>query len=513
MKPSRFDAVEERLLVLAPIGSDAENTRTFLARFGIAALPCESMEELCAHLAGPAGAVLVAEEALTPKAIEQLTEVLEAQPTWSDLPILLMTTSSDDAVANSRLISLFGKNGNVTLLERPFRVLTLTSAVSSVLRARRRQYEVRNLIQQRDNFLAMLAHELRNPLAPIRNGLKIMQSPLANGNRAKAFEIAERQVQHLTRLVDDLLDVARVSRGKIILKKERVDLAQVVRSALEDYQKALEDAKLSLRLEVTDSPLYVQADATRLAQALSNIINNAIKYTDAGGAITVTVGRDGENFARIAIKDTGIGMDREMLNRLFQIFSQADSTLARSRGGLGIGLALVKGFIEMHGGRVTASSEGLKKGTEIVLSLPLDKTVPASHRTLVDQRCSAARKRVLVIEDNVDSAESMRMLLELAGHELEIALDGSEGVASAAKFQPDVVICDIGLPGSMDGYAVAGALRSKTELNRTFLIALTGYGQLEDQQRAKRAGFDVHLTKPVDPAYLERLLTEIGQPS
>jgi len=206
-------------------------------------------------------------------------------------------------------------------------------------------------------------------------------------------------------------------------------------------------------------------------------------------------------------------MDREMLNRLFQIFSQADSTLARSRGGLGIGLALVKGFIEMHGGRVTASSEGLKKGTEIVLSLPLDETASASHVALTDPRSSASRKRVLVIEDNVDSAESMRMLLELAGHELEIALDGSEGLVSAAKFQPDVVICDIGLPGKMDGYAVAGALRSKTELNRTFLIALTGYGQLEDQQRAKRAGFDVHLTKPVDPAHLERLLTEIGQPS
>jgi two-component system, sensor histidine kinase len=499
---------ECRLLVLAPTGSDAVNARAVLEKVHIQCSICQDENELRSKFGEGAGAILIAEEALTLTFNAELTKILSNQPPWSDIPILLMVSQGEEARTSARSIDALGL-GNVTLLERPFRLVTLISAVTGALRARRRQYEVRNMIRQRDDFLAMLGHELRNPLAPITNGLQILKMPVSEAARAKALEITDRQVRQISRLVDDLLDVARVSRGKVILKKQRINFTDLMHGVVEDYHKAIENAGLNLNFSSTSEPLWMTADSTRLSQTISNVLSNCLKFTDAGGTIAVRVKKDSAGRAVVTIKDSGIGMEKEILSRLFDVFSQADGSLARSRGGLGIGLALVKGFVEMHHGTVTAHSAGLNCGTEVTITLPLETAVPEPSCDQKPVLTSRSSRRILVIEDNADAAESMRMLLELAGHELRVALNGDQGLESAQKFRPEVVICDIGLPGSLDGYAVANALRKKPVINDAYLIALTGYGQQEDQQRAMKAGFNVHLTKPVDPQKLQQLLAEL----
>ncbi len=378
---------------------------------------------------------------------------------------------------------------------------------------------LREADRRKDEFLAMLGHELRNPLAPIRNAVQILRQA---GHDEALLEMArgmiDRQVSHLARLVDDLLDVSRISRGKVLLRKERLDLAELVRDTVEDHRRGLEAGGLTVELTLSGGPLWVEGDGTRLAQVLGNLLNNAGKFTDPGGRVTVELSGGTQagtsplgmaGMAEITVEDTGIGMDPEMLERLFETFSQADRTLDRSRGGLGLGLALVKGLMELHGGEVQAGSAGLGRGSRFTLRLPLAAAAEATSREeSVTPDRGAASRRVLVIEDNVDAAESMQMLLELSGFEVETAMDGRAGLEAARRFQPDVVLCDIGLPGGMDGYAVARELRADDALRPVRLIALTGYGQAEDRLRAYAEGFDLHLTKPVDPALLPDLLAK-----
>jgi signal transduction histidine kinase/ActR/RegA family two-component response regulator len=381
---------------------------------------------------------------------------------------------------------------------------------------------LREADRRKDEFLAMLGHELRNPLAPIRNAVQILRQA---GHDEALLEMArgmiDRQVSHLARLVDDLLDVSRISRGKILLRKERLDLTELVRDTVEDHRRGLEAGGLTVELTLSGGPLWVEGDGTRLAQVLGNLLNNAGKFTDPGGRVAVelsggTLGNTSSlgsaGMAEIRIEDTGIGMDPEMLERLFETFSQADRTLDRSRGGLGLGLALVKGLMDLHGGEVQAGSAGLGRGSRFTLRLPLAAAAEATSREeSVTPERGAASRRVLVIEDNVDAAESMQMLLELSGFEVETAVDGRAGLEAARRFQPDVVLCDIGLPGGMDGYAVARELRADDALRPVRLIALTGYGQAEDRLRAYAEGFDLHLTKPVDPALLPDLLAKASE--
>jgi signal transduction histidine kinase/DNA-binding response OmpR family regulator len=361
--------------------------------------------------------------------------------------------------------------------------------------------------RRKGEFLAMLAHELRNPLAPIRNSVQVMRVLGANEPLLRqARDIIDRQVTHMARLVEDLLDVSRLSRGKILLRTEPVDLVQVVRTAVEDYRSLLEGSDLSLRLEVPSGPLWVRGDPTRLTQVAGNVLNNAQKFTDPGGEVLVALRPEPDRrSATLQVRDTGIGMDREMLNRLFETFSQADRSLDRSRGGLGLGLALVKGLVELHGGDVKVVSEGLGKGTEVTICLPLEARPAAPSLNGGRPAGPEAAYRILVIEDNPDAAESMRVLLTLAGHQAEVADSGPAGVEAVRARQPDVVLCDIGLPGGMDGYEVARVLRVDPALASVYLVALTGYGQEEDQRRALAAGFDQHLTKPVDYADLRRV--------
>jgi CheY-like chemotaxis protein len=304
--------------------------------------------------------------------------------------------------------------------------------------------------------------------------------------------------------------MSRISRGKILLRKEPVDLAALVRGTVEDYRASLAQAGLTLETQLDDRELFLTGDPTRLAQVVGNVLHNAIKFTDPGGKIGVTLRAEPDGRAAvIAVRDTGIGIEPEMLGRVFDTFSQADRSLDRSRGGLGLGLSLVRGLVELHGGSVSAHSEGLGTGTEVRIRLLLqERAAPVS--TAVEPSTGAETPlRIVVIEDNRDTAESLRILLELSGHQVETAGTGQEGVDLARAFRPTVVLCDIGVPGGMDGYGVAQALRQDAELSGTFLIAMTGYGQDEDRRRSQEAGFDVHLTKPVDPTDLQRLLVSL----
>jgi two-component system CheB/CheR fusion protein len=382
---------------------------------------------------------------------------------------------------------------------------------------KRAEEALRDEARRKDEFLAMLGHELRNPLAPIRNCLHLLRSPGLNPAQTdRALRTIERQVLHLTRLVDDLLDIGRISRGKILLRRERLDLVEAARATVEDQRPNLEEAGLGLDLDLPGSPIWIDGDPTRISQTFGNVLHNAGKFTDAGGRIAVSLRQEPDRGAAVlAIRDTGIGMEPELLARIFEPFSQADGSLDRSRGGLGLGLALVKALVELHGGSVEAGSPGPGLGTEVALRLPL--AVPAEEGSVADPAPPAATdgtqrsRRCLVIEDNVDAAESLGLLLRLTGHESEVAFDAEEGLEKARRLRPEVVLCDIGLPGRMDGYAVARAFRADPELRPTFLIALTGYGQEEDRRRALDAGFDTHLTKPADLDVLRRLLAEAGR--
>jgi signal transduction histidine kinase len=372
---------------------------------------------------------------------------------------------------------------------------------------RQQATELAEADRRKDEFLAMLAHELRNPLTPIRNAMELMRRCAGDPQTVERTRgVVERQVHHLARLIDDLLDVSRITRGKIWLRYEWVDLARLVRELVEDARSALEAAGLTLILELPRAPVSVWGDPVRLAQAVGNLLQNAAKFTDRGGQVTVCVAPDPAGHqAAVTVRDTGIGIAPEVMPHLFQPFVQADRSLDRSRGGLGLGLALVKGLVEMHGGEVHVQSAGPGQGSEFALLLPLAQA-PVERRELPAPAGSAPRPcRILVVEDNPDAAETLRDLLELSGHEVAVAYSGPAGVATAREFWPEVVLCDLGLPG-MDGCAVAAELRRDPATAAARLIAVTGYGQEEDRRRCREAGFDLCLTKPVDPTQLERLL-------
>ena len=360
----------------------------------------------------------------------------------------------------------------------------------------------------KNHFLAVLSHELRNPLAPITNSLYILDHAVPGGEQAhRAQAVIGRQVGQLARLVDDLLDVTRIARNKIPLQRQRLELGELVRRTMEDHRPQFESNEVHLELAPTSQPVFVNGDSNRLAQMVGNLLQNSAKFTGPGGGTRVSVSTDSEaKQAVVRVTDTGVGMDQEMLARLFQPFAQADATLDRSKGGLGLGLALVKGLVELHGGTIAARSPGLGQGAEFVVRLPLaleEGAVDGSARssTLVP----GGRRRVLIIEDNIDAADSLREALEFSAHEVEVAYNGPAGIAKAREYKPEVVFCDIGLPG-MDGFDVARAFRADDALKGAYLVALSGYALPEDVQRASEAGFDQHLAKPPNLDILEQTL-------
>ncbi len=504
----------ERVLVLAPTARDAAICRDVLAEAGVVAETCPDVAAVCLGIDAGAGAVVLTEEALTRGEFPLLVEAVGRQPPWSDFPVLVLTRSgADSEVALKTLETL----GNVTLLERPVRVPAIVSAVRTALRARRRQYQIRDHLDEvrrvsdalkdadrrKDDFLAMLAHELRNPLAPVRTGFHILKNPAFPSDRAvRVREMMERQVDHMVRLVDDLLDVGRILRGKIDLQTAPVDLATVVGRAVETTQPVIDTQGHEIRVDLPPAPVRVVGDADRLAQVFANLLNNAAKYTEKGGHIRVAVGRDGGS-AVVRVSDDGVGMAPELLPRVWDLFTQAERSLDRSQGGLGLGLTLVRRLVEMHGGTVEARSEGLGRGSEFVVRLPAVEELAASSPAAARPAPGRGR-RVLVVDDNTDAADSLAMLLGLGGHDVRTAYHGQAALELAPAFRPDVVVLDIGLPG-MSGYETAHWLRLQPDMDSVVLVALTGYGQDEDRRKSREAGFDHHLVKPVDPDALRAL--------
>ena len=378
-----------------------------------------------------------------------------------------------------------------------------------VTERRAAEQALRDADRRKDEFLALLSHELRNPLAPIVAGLHVLEQADAGAAASRrAQAVIRRQVGHLVRLVDDLLDVTRVTRGKVHLRRTPVDLGAVVAQTAEDNASMFAERGVALEVAPPARALRVDADAARVSQVLGNLLQNAAKFTPRGGRVSISVGEEGGR-AVVRVSDTGVGIPGDVLPRLFEPFTQAESSLARTRGGLGLGLALVKGLVELHGGSVRAESDGEGKGARFTVELPLEGVVTAAAAPA--QVPCGPRRRVLVVEDNEDAAETLADVLRLGGHEVEVAHDGAEGLRRAAEWAPEAVLCDIGLPG-IDGYEVARRLRAEAAGKRTLLVALTGYALPEDLRRAREAGFDAHLAKPARFEEIEAILTRAERP-
>jgi PAS domain S-box-containing protein len=624
--------LEGRVLVLVPPEGDAARVGTIVCEASIDCDVCASVDMLRTELYRGAGAVLVAEE--IKGAAEVIAEFLAGQPSWSDLPVLVLTSSSDPEAADA-LSTL----GNVTFLDRPFRAAIVVSAVRAALRARARQYQMRERLEakaflaaivesshdaiisktldgmviswnagaerlfgftaaemigkpitiiipperhheeqmilerlrrgesiehyetvrvrkdgrpidisltispihdgmnrivgaskvarditaqkqveaalrdasrQKDEFLAMLAHELRNPLAPIRNGLYLLPRTRDNAAEFEATRrMMETQLQHMIHLLDDLLDISRIGRNKIHLRKQRIELAWVINDAVEATRPLIEERGHELSVRLPSEPICVEGDSVRLTQVVSNLLNNAAKYTEPDGRIWITAEVEADE-AVIHVRDNGIGISEEMLPRVFDLFAQAGDHRTHVEGGLGIGLSLVKRLVEMHGGSVEAHSAGPGKGSEFVIRLPVlvDQT---AEKEPVPEPAVGPPRRILVVDDNRSSADSMAMVLRTFGHEVAVAYDGPDALAMAADFHPDAALLDVGLPG-MDGNQVARTLRGQTGAGRLTLIAMTGWSQEEDRRRSLAAGFDAHLVKPVKMSAVCELLAKLESP-
>ncbi len=361
---------------------------------------------------------------------------------------------------------------------------------------------------RKDEFLALLGHELRNPLVPIGNAVYLIR--MAGKDRAmveNACAIVEHQLAHIVRLVDDLLDVSRIAHGKIQLKKEVFDLVEVVRGVAGDYQPVLAENQLTLKTVLPPGPVRVDADRSRLVQVVSNLLHNACKFTDPGGEIRLAVEAREPGWGQVAVRDTGLGIPAEALSSIFEPFVQPKESIGRTRGGLGLGLALAKGLVELHGGTISAFSAGPRQGSEFILRLPVVKVVEQPRsRPPAPAAAGAPARRILVVEDLPDTATTLRLLLEMSGHEVETAHDGHTGLAHAHRFAPEIILCDIGLPGDLDGYDVARAIRRTPGMENVHLIAMTGFGSAGAKDKSRQAGFDLHLTKPVGPELLEQII-------
>ncbi len=507
---------ERRVLVLAPTRKDAVITEALLSSAAVASSICSTVADLVTSIEEGAAAILIAEEMVGPDSQAALATVLAQQPAWSDLPVLLLTRPGADSAS---VVEAVRTLGNVTLLERPVRIAALMSAVRTAVRARQRQYQIRGHLRDRelaeaslreadrrkDEFLATLGHELRNPLAPLQAGLQLLRVAGANDERTvQACRLMERQVAHLVRLVDDLLEVSRITRGVIEVRKEPLDLGVVLRSAIDTSRLIIEDAQQSLTVDIPDDPIPVAGDAVRLTQVIANLLNNASKYSNPGGSIWVTASVGG-GWTEIRVKDNGIGIPPSQLSTVFDMFTQLDRTQRRAQGGLGIGLTLVRSLVSMHGGTVEARSQGTDMGAEVVVRLPMLADVPmpraAGHALPL-----LPSQRILVVDDNQDAADALSMLLNVLGATASVAYSGPEALELLDSVNPDVVLLDIGMPG-IDGYEVARHIRASAAHGGVLLIALTGWGQEEDRERAARAGFDHHLVKPPDIDRLRALLT------
>jgi two-component system CheB/CheR fusion protein len=408
-----------------------------------------------------------------------------------------------------RAVLVFGEDG------RRWKMHGCTVDVTHLKQAeeklRQLNAELREADRRKDEFVATLAHELRNPLAPIRNAVRILQAKGPQDTEIQwGHSVIERQVTHMSRLLEDLLDVSRIAQGKLELRRTLVPLAQAIEAAVETCRPAIDAAGHTLDVSLSGEALQVEADPVRLAQVFGNLLANAAKYTERGGRIEVTARREGKD-AVVTVRDTGIGIAREMLGRLFEMFSQAQPNAQRSQGGLGIGLSLVKGLVELHGGHVEAKSEGPHRGSEFVVRLPLQMADVDDLQGGADAGSAMVRlsRRVLVADDNRDSADTLSTLLQVMGCEVAVAYDGQEAVEVGARFKPDAVLLDLGMP-RLNGFEACERMRREAWGRNICIIAVTGWGQDDDRKRTQAAGFNAHLVKPADPGKLTELLASLS---
>ena len=505
----------DRILIVAPIGRDAELMCAKLKAAGLPCAVCADMQEVTARVAEGVGAIMLTEEALTPEGTAELKRALAGQPPWSEIPLIILSGTLSFEAKTHSFEGIIHRT-NVTIVDRPVRIRSLISATQSALRARQRQYDVRDLmaqleerIRERDRFLAVLGHELRNPLGAILLGAQMTDDDgKLPGEQA---QLIERQSRHLTRLVNDLLDLSRVAAGKIVLKRQTIDLLELVGESLRTVHAAADRQRVKLVVETCNEPVLVNADPVRVDQIVTNIVTNAIKYTPEGGHVTLEVMCDGDN-AIVRVTDDGVGIAPERIGGIFELFAQAENAIGRAQGGMGIGLALVRNLVELHDGTVEAKSEGVGKGSEFVVRLPMataaqrDESERPARPAEASQPPTAAR-RIAIVEDNQDVRDLLRLKLHRLGHKVVDAADGLEGVRILLQERPDLALVDLGLPG-IDGFEVAKQVR--TELGGDIiLVAVSGFGQPEDKRRALEAGFDEHLTKPADVRDIENLLRRL----
>jgi two-component system, sensor histidine kinase len=521
-----------RVLIVAPIGRDASAIAELLRSNRCQAQICGDPGEAASHLDRGAGILLLTEEALQLGHLPQLLQYLGQQPAWSELPVIVLTAAGESHSAE--LVSLRAAAGSITLLERPLGSATLLRSIEVALRSRRRQYQVRDLLEsqqaresdlreseerlrqaivalqeadrRKDAFLATLSHELRNPLAPIRNAAEVLASPRLTPLQLRWTQsVIRRQTAHMALLLEDLLELTRITQGKLQLRKQACSLQSIFEAAVETARPLIERKGHQLSVSLPeDLPTFI-ADPLRLAQVISNLLTNSAKYTDAGGRIELWSRLEEELL--IGVRDNGIGIPTEQVDQVFTMFSQIPSARARAEGGLGVGLALVRGLVELHGGVIEARSSGPGTGSQFVVRLPFEaaSTLPATAAESESAVAPVGRLRILIADDNHDSADSLSMLLSMEGHEVQTAYSGLAAISAARTFRPDVALLDIGMP-DVDGYAAAKRIREQRGGADIYLIALTGWGQDEDKRRASEAGFAMHLTKPVDPDQLRALL-------
>ncbi len=494
------------MLVLAPTGRDAAVTCAVLAEEGFTTAACPDVDALSREIDAGAGAAVIAEEALADAAGERLAKALARQPPWSDLPILLFAAAGASEAAGRQMLAVTASFGNVTVLDRPVRVVSLVSAVRSAVRARQRQYEVRALLEalergvrDRDAFMALLGHELRNPLAAITFALDFLgRAADEDPTRRKRLGVIERQVGQLRHLVDDLLDVSRLTTGKVTLSLDPVEMGALCAGCVETLQEMARPQRVRLDVSLDPGPIVVRGDEVRLQQILTNLVTNALKYTPAGGRVHVALRavEAPRPAVELVVEDTGVGIAPDMLDRIFVPFVQVEGDTDRSRGGLGLGLSLVRGLVDLHGGAVHAESGGVDRGSRFVVRLPREAAAaPAAKPARGAPSGPRRQRKVVIVEDSPDVREGLAELVRSLGHEVAVAEDGPSGLAVLRAVEPDVALVDLGLPG-IDGFHVARAVRAARG-DRVVLVAMSGYGAPVDRRRSREAGFDAHLIKPV----------------
>ncbi|MDQ6799851.1 MAG: ATP-binding protein [Acidobacteriota bacterium] len=503
--------ISERILVAAPTGRDAELICAQLGANGLRAEKAANAVAVAEAIATGVGAIVLTEEALAADGLSALSRALTQQPAWSEVPLILLTGEASQTSRSRTVEGLEGRT-NITLIDRPVRIKALVSAAQSALRARQRQYEIRDLMVQlenrlheRDKFLAILGHELRNPLSAI-----LLASQMTAGDGKLDNEHArliERQSRHLTQLVNDLLDLSRVVTGKIILKPRVIDLREVASQSLRTVQSSTQAQKLDIRMSLSEEPVRIYGDPVRVDQILNNLLTNAVKYTPAGGHINIRIEAD-DRQAVIRVEDDGVGIAPNRLDGIFEMFAQLDNAIGRAQGGMGIGLALVRNLVNLHGGTVRAKSEGPGKGSEFVVTLPLaaaDIAVEQEVSAPAPDKTSTAARRIVIIEDNADVRDLLVLKLSRLGHEVTGVGNGVEGLQAVIDAEPDLALIDLGLPG-LDGFGVAEQVRKQLG-DSVVLVAVSGFGQPDDKRRAIESGFDEHITKPADVHDIESLLS------